>query len=257
MPLATLHYRSALLEKAVGMTVLLPSRGVPPFATLYLLHGLSDDHTIWTRQTRLESHFGDSGLMVVMPDGFRNWYTDNAEGRPYGRHLADEVIETAERYFPADARPAKRGIGGLSMGGYGAMRAALAHPDRFASAHSHSGAVSIDRFVPGSATPRPPSDEIRRVFGPDPVGSDHDLTALARRAKADGGPMPKLRIDCGVNDFLIGDNRRFHADLEEIGVEHEYLENPGEHDWDYWDRHVVGALAFHADAMGVPPQAAP
>ena len=250
MPLATLHYRSALLGKAVGMTAILPTQGQPPYATLYLLHGLSDDHTQWQRRTRIEAYAEKHPIAVVMPDGFRHWYTDNERGRPYGRYTAEEVVATAERYFPLDPRPAKRSIGGLSMGGYGAVRTALAYPGRFASAHSHSGALDHGRMSPGRAKGNIDVEEFRAVFGDAPAGTDHDVVALARKRVEAGDPLPELLIDCGTEDFLIDDNRRVHAELESIGVPHEYREHPGAHDWDYWDEHVRDALAFHADAMG-------
>jgi S-formylglutathione hydrolase FrmB len=88
------------------------------------------------------------------------------------------------------------------------------------------------------------------VFGKNPVGSDHDLAELARRAKG-AGPLPTIRIDCGVDDVQINDNRAFHAELEQLAVPHEYEEFPGGHTWDYWDLHVRDALQFHARVMGI------
>ena len=63
--------------------------------------------------------------------------------------------------------------------------------------------------------------------------------------------MPKLRIDCGADDFLIEHNREFHAHLNKLKVPHEYAEFPGAHTWDYWDLHIREALAFHARALGL------
>src|SRR5215470_15991071 len=96
------------------------------YPTLYLLHGLSDDHTIWTRRTSIERYAANLPLMVVMPDGERGFYTDAKEGPK----------------FQTEAERAGRCIGGLSMGGYGAVKLALKHPDMFVSANSHSGALA-------------------------------------------------------------------------------------------------------------------
>ncbi len=247
MPLSMLNYRSPLLGKCVQMTVLLPPGGEPPFATLYLLHGLSDDSTMWQRMTRLEDHLGNLPLAVVMPDGYRGWYTDNEAGPAYGQYIGEEVVAKAERYFALDARRERRGIGGLSMGGYGALLGALTYPRVFGSANSHSGALDIGRET-AATRPGPVSErEFRQVFGEAPTGSKHDLLAVAAKCKA-GGVVPKVRIDCGTEDFLLEANRRVHAALP---FEHEYAEYPGSHTWAYWDEHVREALAFHARAMGI------
>ena len=249
MALCDVHWSSSAIAKKVGMYVILPEAGTPPFATYYLLHGLSDDYTVWMRRTRIEWYVREMPLMVVMPDGFRGFYTDNAEGPEYGRYMTEELVSFVERNFPARRNRAARCIGGLSMGGYGALRTALARPDLFASANSHSGVVMHG----GKEAPRPDGPlslvEFRRVFGHKPRGSNHDLLALASAAKHSGTPLPKLLLDCGTDDFLLEDNRQFHRELTSLGVHHEYREFPGAHTWDYWDEHVRDALEFHLGAM--------
>jgi S-formylglutathione hydrolase FrmB len=247
MALCHLHWFSKVLGKQVGSFVILPDDGTPPFATMYLLHGLSDDYTIWQRRTRIESYVQGLPLIVVMPDGFRGFYTDNEAGPAYARYIGQELPAMIERNFPARASRAGRCIGGLSMGGYGALRIALGHPERFASAHSHSGAL-----LAGTRGWDEDSEEFRRIFGANPAGSNHDLLALARSARS-RGPLPAIRIDCGTDDFLIADNRRFHAELERMGIGHEYEEHAGAHDWDYWDTHIRSALAFHARHLRLGP----
>src|SRR6516162_446862 len=132
MPLAHVHWYSQSLSKMVETAVILPEVGGGPFATFYLLHGLSDDHTAWLRRSRIEWYVRELPLIVVMPDGGRCFYTDNADGPAYGAFFAQELPNFIERTFPACRDRAGRCIGGLSMGGYGALRLALAHPDRYA-----------------------------------------------------------------------------------------------------------------------------
>ncbi len=127
------------------------------------------------------------------------------------------------------------------MGGYGALRLGLGYPDAFASVNSHSGAV-----MHGAKTySKPEQAEFKRIFGARPAGSNHDLLMLARKASR-AGKLPKIRIDCGTEDFLLADNREFHAKLDAMDVPHEYAEFPGAHNWDYWEIHIQEALAFHA-----------
>ena len=245
MALIDLTYFSQVLVKQTSATVLYPESGIGPFPVFYLLHGLSDDHSMWLRNTRLEAYMGGIPMIVVMPDGHRRFYTRNHDGPDYAKHLAEELPARIEAMFHAKATGKARCIGGLSMGGYGAMRLALGYPGRYVSANSFSGALNVagndrDKWVP----------EYHQVFGPSPLGTDHDLVALAKKAKRKN-KLPKLMIDCGVDDHLIQENRDFHAALDELGIKHGYAEYPGAHTWDYWDLHIRDAIAFHCKALGI------
>lgn len=245
--LCTLHWSSGVLGKQTATTVLIPeaSKFQPPFATFYLLHGLSDDHTIWMRRTRIEHYAAQYPLVIVMPDGYRGFYVNNAQGPAYATHIAQELVEVIERTFPVRKNRASRAIGGLSMGGYGALRLGLGYPELFASVTSHSGAV-MHGSRNGPRKDGPLSlREFQRIFGQKPTGTDNDLVALARKVKR-GGKLPKIRIDCGTEDFLIEDNRELHRQLLAMKLPHEYEEFPGEHNWDFWDARVREALRFHA-----------
>ncbi len=86
---------------------------------------------------------------------------------------------------------------------------------------------------------------MQRVFGNRLTGTDHDLLLLARKARK-AGALPKIRLDCGTEDFLLNENRHLHQQFTQAGIAHEYHEFPGAHNWDYWDLHIREALAFHA-----------
>lgn len=247
MSLAHLNWFSETLLKMVGTNVLLPDAGLGPFPVFYLLHGLSDDYTAWIRRTSIERYISGVPLIVVMADGGRGFYTDNADGPAYGRFFAEELPACIERIFPARTDRAGRCIGGLSMGGYGALRLALTHPDRYVSANSHSGALLAWRHDPSFTSLA--AAEHQRIFGPRANGSAHDLIVLAE--KASSGLRPKLRIDCGTEDFLLPANRAYRDTLRKLGIAHEYEEYPGTHEWGYWDLHVREAIHFHARALGL------
>jgi len=236
MPLARLQYFSQALGKQTAVTLILPAVSVePPYTPWLLLHGLSDDETIWSRRTSLERYVDGLPVVVAMPDGGRGFYVDSDHGFAYYTALADELPTMLERYLPLRKEWA---VGGLSMGGYGAMRFALGRPDRFRSAHSHSGALGFGHNPRYRETA-----EFDRLLG------DNDANSLYGLAKA-ASPKPAVRIDCGVDDFLLEDNRAFVAHLNEIGYAHEYEEFPGAHDWAYWDEHVQEQIAFHRKNLG-------
>ena len=239
-----LNAQPALL-KMTSVTVILPDNmGPGPHPVLYLLHGLSDNHTAWTRRTSIERYVAGLPLIVVMPDGGRGWYSDSVT-EPTGAYetfIVRDLVGFIDRTFRTRAERGGRVIGGLSMGGYGAVKLALKYPQMFCAAVSHSGALSRPderNFEEGS--------ELRRIFGERPSGGSEDIYTLAE--KAAGSSAPALRIDCGVNDFLLGYNRNFHRHLESLGWSHEYAEHPGGHDWEYWDKHVRESLKFFAGAL--------
>src|SRR3954447_26011890 len=97
MALCEVHWQSQVLRKKLGTYVILPDVGEPPFRTFYLLHGLSDDHTTWLRRTRIEWYVRDLPLIVVMPDGFRGFYTDNHAGPAFARYTAKDLVAFVDR----------------------------------------------------------------------------------------------------------------------------------------------------------------
>jgi putative tributyrin esterase len=248
MAFCELHYYSDALGKHTNANVILPQGADQsgPFPVFYLLHGLSDDYTIWMRSTSIERYVQHLPLIVVMPDGGRGFYCDAEQGYAYETAIVNDLIGYVDRMFHTKAERSGRCIGGLSMGGYGALKLALRFPHLFCSAVSHSGATD---FGHSRRSDDPRVAEFRRILGDDPVGGPNDLYALAERI--DRSQLPALRIDCGTEDFLLENNRNFHAHLERIGIPHEYAEYPGGHTWDYWDEHVQEAIRFHARHLGL------
>jgi S-formylglutathione hydrolase FrmB len=235
------------IRKQTSMTVILPqdTKVEGPYPVLYLLHGMSDDDTIWERRTSLERYVAEMPLIVVMPDGGRGFYTDAVQGYAYESHIMKDVMGFTERFFPAMRERKGRCIGGLSMGGYGSMKLALKYPDMFCSVVSHSSAFSVRRRVENKER----SKESILVFGEHPENTDNDPWYLAKTI--DRAKLPAIRFDCGTEDFLIEENREFHKYMGELGIPHEYDEFPGTHNWAFWDEHVQQALKFHAKALGI------
>ncbi|CCW34038.1 predicted esterase [Chthonomonas calidirosea] len=254
MAFCELKYFSPALQKQTAANIILPEGKKGPFSVLYLLHGLSDDHTIWHRRTSIERYVQDLPLIVVMPDNGRGWYTDAVEGPASETAIVLDLMNLVDSLFPTRAERAGRCVAGLSMGGYGAFKLALKYPNKFCAAVSHSGALGIGHFPLRPEEVDSVGDdanleerrrwmrEMVRIFGEDPVGSTNDLYALAKQVPQ--SLRPALRFDCGTEDFLLDQNRSFHSYLAEIGYPHQYEEFPGGHDWSYWDRHVQETLQF-------------
>ncbi|MEI6913888.1 MAG: alpha/beta hydrolase family protein [Armatimonadota bacterium] len=239
---------SAALGKMTSALALVPEGKAGPFPVFYLLHGLSDDHTGWVRRTSIELYVREEPMIVVMPNGERSWYT-NAQGNPMAQfedYITRELIGFVDSTLQTVSTRAGRAIGGLSMGGYGAVKLALKHPELFCAAASLSGALVINgAFVGDEARDK----EMRLIFGEDMRGGEEDILAIAERA--DRSTLPAIRIDCGTEDWLLESNRTTHARFEELHIPHEYEEYPGDHNWDYWDLHIQDALVFIKRHLGI------
>lgn len=245
MAILEIRFPSEILGREVAMNAIVPNSGSGPFATFYLLHGMYDDYTGWMRRSRVECYVADLPLIVIMPDGQRSLYANANEGPRFHDHIIHEVIGQTERLLPAKKTRGARAIGGLSMGGYGAMRLALSHPDLFVSVNSHSGSLMRGTY---GWTDKNHAEEMQRILGKRPAGTDHDLVHLVDKCRK-AGRGPRIMLDCGTEDFLLEDNREFHRGLLNWEIPHLYNEYPGGHTWDYWDAHLPKAIAFHASAM--------
>lgn len=240
------HFFSQALVKEVAFAAILPDRQnqTGPYPVLYLLHGLSDDYTAWLRWTSVERYVRQAPLIVVMPDGDRSFYCDTADGRAYEKAIVQDLIGFVDTHFRTIARREGRSIAGLSMGGYGAMKLALKYPELFRSVTGFSGAYGVFRDWEKMAP------EWQRLIGTKKAARENDCFALSRQLK--GKPVPAIRFDCGVEDFLLDQNRAFAEHLRRLGIPHEYEEFPGGHDWGYWDLRIQEALAFHCRLLGIP-----
>jgi S-formylglutathione hydrolase FrmB len=250
MAVSEIHFTQAnSIQKMTAATVIYPEQLPGPFPVLYLLHGLSDDHTAWVRRTSLERYCEGLPLIVVCPNGERSFYTD-AVAKPntsFETLIVRDLVGWVDATMRTIPRREGRVVEGLSMGGYGALKLALKHPDMFCAAVSHSG-------VPGGAShdqnPKDPwQKEWVPIFGRHPQGGPNDVYALAKKCPRD--LLPALRIDCGKQDFLIEDNRKFHRHLTKLRIPHEYAESTGAHTWEYWDREVRNALKFFCRVLKI------
>jgi len=246
MALVHCHFKSETLAMGTSLCAILP-RTPGPHRTLWLLHGLSDDHTTWTRRTALERHVNGRQLAVVMPRVDRSFYTDMQRGLKYWTFISEELPAIARSMFQlSDARD-DNFVAGLSMGGYGALKLALTHPDRYAAAASLSGALDV-AAVHRHHTDHFERHELTNIFGsPEAIdGSGNDLFHLASDLAASDSadrPRPRLWLCCGKSDFLLLHSRRFAEHLRDLGLDCALAEHTGrDHDWAYWDEQLPRLL---------------
>ena len=124
MALIQCDFFSESLGFSTTMNVILPQPARERYRVLYLLHGMSDDHTIWCRRTSIERYVDPLGLAVVMPAVHRGYYTDMAAGYRYWTFISEELPALARSFFPLSHKREDTFVAGLSMGGALALRLA-------------------------------------------------------------------------------------------------------------------------------------
>ena len=244
------RFHSAVLGKEVPVNVVFPRSGtVRGRKVLYLLHGLSDDASVWFRRTSIERYADALNFIVIMPDGGRGFYTDAVHGAAYWTFLATELPEMMKSVFRLPTRREDTFAAGLSMGGYGALKLAFLRPERFAAAGVLSAVTDIRRRfrAADSAAWRP---ELRLIFGGVSrlAARDNDLFVLAEKAATSGRPLPEIISFCGTEDFMIADNRCFNRRMKTVKYPGFHaFERPGSHTWEFWDTYIQDILRFFAD----------
>lgn len=252
MAFLQVEYFSNVLGKAMSMNVLLPQTtagqiGVDgkerdtSYPTLYLLHGMSDNHSAWMRYTSIERYAKEKGLAVVMPNADLSFYADMAHGGEYFKAIADELPAVCRDFFPrmSDKRE-ETFIGGLSMGGYGATKIALSRPDVFSHVISLSGVMDVGRFAIECSRKK----AIEADFGDASTvgGSDNDLFVIAKKLVESGKPLPKMFIWCGSEDYLYYAHERAVEEFPAMGFDVTHSTSPGSHGWNWWDSQIKRAL---------------
>ncbi len=205
---------------------------------LYLLHGLSDDASAWQRYSSIENIANQYGLVVVMPSVGRSFYADLPNGQQYFTYLIEELPQYLKDVFNLDPKREDTLIAGLSMGGYGVLKAAMNFPERFFAAASFSGVVSMEILRVLKDDTR--KQEFEYIFGDleKIFDSEHDPMVWLRKAAQNIPALPHLYIACGRQDDLYPVNMLAHKVLTEMGIPHEYYEEDGKHDWDFWDKQI-------------------
>jgi S-formylglutathione hydrolase FrmB len=208
------------------------------YPVLYLFHGAFDDAACWTRKSNFERYAEEAGIAVVMPSVGNSFYTDMANGLPWFTFVTEELPKFAQKVLPVSGKREERFVGGLSMGGYGAMKAALTRPALYSAAAVMSGVMVIENTFPNPLPGISPSD----IFGDlaTVTGGKHDLFYLLESCKN----PPRIYHTCGTEDLLYADNIKFRDAAQKRGVDYVYTEESGGHEWDFWDRNIRKILQW-------------
>ena len=222
-----------------------PFKRETPLKTLYLLHGITDDENSWLLNTNIARYAEENHIAVVMPYGYDHFYLDISAWERWGEFIGKELVDYTRGLFGLSAKREDTYIGGLSMGGYGALRNGLKYNDTFSKIVALSSGLrfyDLDQVTEDHPVPMRTRSFYERVFGPldQILGSDRDPEQLYREIK-----MPvSIFMAIGEDDFLKDANRQFKSFLEEQKADLTYYEAPGNHEWDFWNRNIEKGIQW-------------
>lgn len=265
MALFQIHYLSAALSRIVTFHIYLPNdtsieftEGNPyyerPVKTLYLLHGYSGNTMDWIMGSDAMEISRKYNVAIVMPSGENSFYLDRkGTGNAYETFVAKELPDYIHKTFHLPDQKDDVIIGGLSMGGFGALRLGLKYNKTFSAAFGLSSALIVEDLATRSekdmetlANSIADCDYYRNIFGDLSKVRDSDINPefIVREHLKSGEKLPKIFMACGTEDFLIEQNRNFRNFLRDNMVDITYHESPGVHEWKFWNEYLEPAVVW-------------
>ena len=223
-----------------GLETLHPDRKYP---VLYCLHGHGDDHTAWIRKSNIETAARNYGVVVIMPTVQRGYYVDGVHGFAYYTYITEELPVKMANFFPISLKREDTYIMGNSMGGYGALRIALANPDRYAGVSSLSPALPQvlykyhNEFTRGMGLAVGTEEKFAE--------SENNLLNLLDRLNGYEGEKPKIYACVGTEDWISGESYQLlDSYIRKNCPQLDYTSAtaPGEHNWDFWNPQISKSI---------------
>jgi S-formylglutathione hydrolase FrmB len=254
---------SKILGRAVAYCVVLPpafdADKARQFSILYFLHGLGDNEQFvvhsgaWniTEDMREKGELKD--FLIATPDGGASFYINSKDGKErYEDFLLQEFFPFIEKRYRVAAGRGHRAIGGISMGGYGALHLAFRHPELFVSVSAHSAALIEKLPVFIGSTPNSPRARVfGSVFGSPPDAAFWDRNSPLVLARTANLASLKIYFDCGDQDDYGFESGAATLDkvLASRRIAHEFHIYPGRHDASYFGEHLPASLLFASRAF--------
>jgi len=240
-----------------------PAEDARRYPVLYDLHGLGDNEQsllntgAWSLIQDLRERHKIGEFLIVTPDGARSFYINSRDGRArYSDFFRQELMPSIEHKYRVRAGRSSRGISGVSMGGYGALRFAFAYPQLFSSVSAHSAALVAEAPRPsnrGRGEGSPLAGMLGALFGNPIDPTFWNANSPFVLAKRNAAAMSRLKIyfDCGSEDSYGFDQgaRDLHEELDALKVKHEFHIYPGGHGLDYFLAHIAASMEFHSRAF--------
>lgn len=260
MAFLQINLLSQTLARTVPVNVFLPvdkieapgtlPRGNKPYKTLYLLHGIYGNYTDWINGTRIMRYAEEHDLAVVMPSGDNSFYVDQPKGNNnYGEFIGKELVELTRKMFNLSDKREDTFIGGLSMGGYGALRNGLKYNETFGYIISLSGALVVEEMATRKGEAdwfAQGKDYAEYCMGPldKLLESDKNPKYIVKNLIKAGADIPKIYLACGDSDNLLGVSQDMADFLKGQNIDVTFEIGPGNHEWDFWDTYIKKAIEW-------------
>ena len=246
---------SKCLMRNVPLTVVLPvDRMVASprteYPTLYLLHGIFGNTLDFLNGTRIGRWAMERELCVVMPSGENSFYlNDPDQFALWSDFVGKELVELTRRMFPLSHRREDTFLGGVSMGGYGALYNGLQFRDTFSWILALSAPIRLEDLrdrATDNAFILTNRRYAQRCFGDLQTAPERDVNPLflVERLWKEGAQLPQIYLACGDRDELLPGSKRLAALLERLEIPHIFEILPGAHEWDFWDEALLRALGL-------------
>ena len=239
----TIAVFSPKMKKEIKTVVIVPDNYSERkhYPVVYLLHGYSDNYAKWVKTVpSIKALATEHQLILVCPDGgFSSWYFDSPidSTYQYETYITKDLLTYVDTHYSTIQDRSARAITGLSMGGHGALYLAIRNKNLFAHAGSMSGGVdlrfSVKKF-----------DIAKRIGTFETNQAEWDNRSVVNMVNSLKNKELDLIIDCGVSDFFYQINASLHRRLLSLNIDHDFIERPGAHNWEYWTNSIQYQLLF-------------
>lgn len=243
----TVAIYSNAMQKEYKCVVIKPSvvqNETIPLPVVYLLHGHGGWYANWVlRVPQLKEYADQYRLMIVCPDGgYNSWYLNSPVDASirFETYISEEVPTFIDAHYPTIKDRKARAITGLSMGGHGGLFLGFRHATVFGACGSMSGGVDLRPFYNNWQLKEKLGDTLSHAAN----WKNYSVTNVVEQAPAQ---HLSIIIDCGTEDFFYAVNHALHEKLLQLKIAHEYIERPGQHNWDYWENAVKYQLLYFSN----------
>lgn len=240
----TISIHAIKMDKSIKTVIVTPEGYAKDksYPVIYLLHGYSGNYSNWVEKVPAIKDLADTyQLIFVCPDGgYSGWYLDSPvePDSQYESFIVKDVVHYVDENYATIAKREGRAITGLSMGGHGGLYLGIRNRDVFASAGSMSGAVDIKKTVRNYDL----NKRLGVSYKKNPeLWRSHTVSNLVESLK---NKDLNIIIDCGVDDYLYEMNANLHQKLIKLKIDHDYIERPGKHNWEYWKNAICYQTLF-------------
>ena len=270
MAVITLRFNSQTLGLATQVRIIIPTdragaKGTDyaeyyaskkDYPVLWLLHGGTDNYADWHNCTPLEVLSEKYGYAVVCPDAQLSSYANMAYGPKWLDYFRNELPEYIYTHFPISRAREDNFVSGMSMGGAGALKLSLHNPERYSvCVPISSGVEVVPNYAAGEGRFKNNGGMFTAIYGHEDnpaeiLGSEEDLYFQLKKNVEAGIELPKYLMCVGLQDFTRQGNIDYREYAASLGVDIEWYEEPGMHDWDSWNKYIPKVFEFISRCRG-------